>query len=416
MKLIVEGPCRLKGNVKISGAKNAALPIMAACLLTEEECTIKGVPDLLDVRTMMDLLGVLGAQVERNGDTLRIRAKEIKSNKAPYELVRVMRASFLVLGPLFSRVGKAVVSLPGGCAIGERPVNLHIDGIKRIGGKVRMEHGYVIAEREGASGGNIYLDIPTVTGTENLLMASVLLPGETIIENPAREPEVVDLFKVLVKMGADIEWDGIGRIKVRGVEKLCGFEHRIIPDRIEAGTFMVAAAITGGDVVVEGVVPDHLDAVIEKLRECGCQVDVDGDRVEVRGPNRPRSISIVTAPYPGFPTDMQAQFMALLSVADGTSTIRETIFERRFMHAMELARMGAQITIMGDTAFVRGVEKLHGAEVTATDLRASASLVVAGLRAHGKTVIGEIHHLDRGYEKLDEKLRRLGAWVERRED
>ncbi len=416
MKLVVKGPCRLEGSVRVSGAKNAALPIMAACLLTEEECTIKGVPDLLDVRTMVELLKVLGAQVERNGDTMKIRAEEIKSNRAPYELVRAMRASFLVLGPLFSRVGSAVVSLPGGCAIGERPVNLHIDGIRRMGGDVRMEHGYVIAEKGEASGGSIYLDIPTVTGTENLLMASVLLPGETVIENPAREPEVVDLFKVLVKMGARVEWDGIGRIRVKGVEKLHGFEHRVIPDRIEAGTFMAAAAITGGDVIVEGVIPEHLDAVTEKLRECGCQVDLGEDRVRVKGPERPRPVNIVTAPYPGFPTDMQAQFMALLSVADGTSTIRETIFERRFMHAMELARMGAQITITGDTAFVKGVEKLHGAEVTATDLRASASLVIAGLRAHGKTVIGEIHHLDRGYERLDEKLRRLGAWVERRED
>ncbi len=412
-RFVIKGPVKLYGRISASGSKNATLPIMAASLLTEDPCVIEGVPDLRDVRTMMDLLRSLGAEVERDGDKIFIDAKEIKSNKAPYDLVKTMRASFLVLGPLFSRVGEAIVSLPGGCAIGERPVNLHIDGIRKMGGNVRMEHGYVIAEKGGAKGGMIYLDIPTVTGTENLLMASVLLDGETVIDNPAKEPEVVDLCNVLRKMGADIEWDGIGRIRVRGVAKLKGFRHRVISDRIEAGTLLTAAAITGGEVEVTNVIPSHLDATIDKLRECGCDVESEGGRIWIKAPDRPKPLNIVTAPYPGFPTDMQAQFMALLSIGMGTSTIRETIFEKRFLHAAELLRMGADITIKGDTAVIVGVEELQGAEVMATDLRASASLVIAGLRARGITIVDRIYHLDRGYERLDEKLNKLGAEIRR---
>ncbi len=413
-RLVIEGPVKLSGRVKVSGAKNAALPIMAATILTNEPCKIEGVPRLLDTETMILLLRELGADVSwEGGSTLTVRTSGIKSSVAPYELVKRMRASFLVLGPLFSRFGEAKVSLPGGCAIGERPVDLHMEGLRKLGGHVFLDHGYVVAKRERVKGGKIYLDVPSVTGTENILMAASTTEEETVIENPAKEPEVLDLCSVLVKMGVEIEWDGPSRLVVRGKRNLSGFSHTIIPDRIEAGTFMVASAITGGEVVVEGAEPSHLEVVMEKLRESGCSVEVDGKSIFVKGPDRPKSLSIVTGPYPGFPTDMQAQFMALLSVGSGVSTIRETIFERRFLHAAELSRMGANIKIEGDTAIIVGVEHLQGAEVVATDLRASASLVLAGLRAKGRTVVDRICHLDRGYEFLDKKLASIGAEIRR---
>ncbi len=412
-RLLVYGPTRLEGKVRVSGAKNATLPIMAASLLTDEVCRIEEAPKLRDTETMARLLTELGSKVVMGDGSITIEAKDIKTLKAPYNLVKQMRASFLVLGPLFSRFGEARVSLPGGCAIGERPVNLHLEGLKKMGAEIRVEHGYVIAERKSKGENRIYLDIPTVTGTENLIMAASLIGDETVIENPAKEPEVVDLCNVLKKMGVEIEWTEPSRIVVRGKKKLSGFSHKVIPDRIEAGTFLVASAITGGEVLVENAIPDHMDAVLEKLKECGCEVENGERSIWIRGPKRPKSTSIVTSPYPGFPTDMQAQFMALLSVATGVSTIRETVFEKRFLHAAELSRMGANIKIKGDMAIVVGIDRLQGAEVTATDLRASASLVIAGLRAHGKTIIDDIYHLDRGYERLDEKLKGLGAEIER---
>lgn len=410
--LVIEGGRRLKGEVSVSGAKNAVLPIMAASLLTDEECIVRNVPDLRDVRTMVALLERLGVEVDWRPGVLRLRASRIEEPVAPYELVKTMRASVLVLGPLVAREGYAKVSLPGGCAIGERPIDLHIKGLQQLGAEVWLEHGYVVA-RAGRLKGNVYLfDKITVTGTENILMAAVLAHGETILENVAQEPEVWDLVEVLRKMGAKItKLDGA--LKVEGVDRLSGFEHEVMPDRIEAATFLIAGAMVGDEVVVKGAVKEHMVAVLTKLSQCGVRIEeVDGG-LKVYGCENIRAVDMETFPYPGFPTDVQAQYMAMMCIADGTSVITENIFERRFMHVAELRRMGADITVEGNRAVVRGVDRLIGAPVMASDLRASSSLVLAGLVAQGKTTVSRIYHLDRGYEKFDEKLTRLGAAIKR---
>ncbi len=412
-KLKIRGGTRLAGEITVSGAKNAALPILAASLLTADEFIVDNVPQLQDVATALKLLKLMGVSVERDGATVRLKADALTKTEAPYELVKTMRASILVLGPLMARTGSARVSLPGGCAIGARPVDQHIKGLEALGATVRIENGFVVAEAKRLRGARIATDMVTVTGTENLMMAAVLADGETILENAAREPEVVDLAAALNAMGARIRGAGTDCIAIEGVERLHGARHRVMADRIETGTFLSAVVAAGGHAALRGAAAGTLHAVLDKLREAGAQIDAQNGALRIRMDSRPRAVSLRTAPYPDFPTDMQAQFMALNCVADGVGAITETIFENRFMHVHELQRLGANITIDGNTATVRGVGKLAGAPVMATDLRASASLVVAALAAEGETTVDRIYHLDRGYEAMEKKLAALGADVQR---
>jgi len=412
-KLRIEGGRALRGSVPISGAKNAALPILAAGLLSADPLVIDNVPRLHDVDTALQLLGRMGVRSERDGGTVALDASSVGSVEAPYELVRTMRASILVLGPLVARFGEARVSLPGGCAIGQRPVDQHIKGLQAMGASIAIEHGYVVAKASRLKGARIVTDMVTVTGTENLMMAAVLADGETVIENAAREPEVIDLARALVAMGARIEGAGTDRVVVQGVERLGGARHRVMADRIEAGTFLCAVAATGGEVELTSVEPQAMDATLEKLREAGARIEAGADHVRLSMSRRPSAVNLRTAPYPGFATDMQAQFMALNTVAEGTGVVTETIFENRFMHVLEMQRLGADITIEGNTAIVRGVPRLSGAAVMATDLRASAGLVIAGLVADGETLVDRIYHLDRGYERMEDKLAALGARIDR---
>jgi UDP-N-acetylglucosamine 1-carboxyvinyltransferase len=412
-KLLIEGGNPLHGEVAISGAKNAALPLLCAALLTAEPVTFANVPDLNDIGTMLKLLAQMGVKVHRHEHSVTLNAAALDNPVAHYELVKTMRAAILVLGPLVARCGEARVSLPGGCAIGARPVDQHIKGLQAMGAEVTVEHGYVHAKAARLKGARLFTDLVTVTGTENLMMAACLGDGETVIENAAREPEVVDLANCLNAMGARISGAGSDVIRIQGVAQLHGTEHRIMPDRIETGTYLCAAAAAGGKIRLTGTSASYLDVVIDKLLDAGCLIEATRDAITLTAPQRLTAVSIRTAPYPAFPTDMQAQFMAINAVASGTAVIRETIFENRFMHAVELIRLGADIKIDGNTAFVTGVPKLQGANVMATDLRASASLVVAGLVAEGETLIERIYHLDRGYERLDHKLTALGARVRR---
>ncbi len=412
-RLSIEGGVPLRGDVAVSAAKNAALPALAAALLTARPLTLTNVPALGDVRTMLKLLGTLGARVERGGREVTLAVERVASDLAPYELVSTMRASVLVLGPLVARHGSARVALPGGCAIGVRPIDQHLKGLATLGAEIAIENGYVVARASRLKGARIATDLVTVTGTENLMMAAALAEGVTVIENAAREPEVGDLAALLTAMGARLHGVGTGRIEIEGVPELGGAVHRVVPDRIEAGTLIVAGAITHGDVRVTEMVPDHLAAVLAKLDECGIALQTGPDWVRVTGAGRPRAADIVTSPFPGFPTDMQAQLMALLGLADGQSKVTETIFENRFMHVAELARMGASIAADGSVAIIQGVETYQGAQVMASDLRASAALVLAGLAARGRTEISRIYHLDRGYERLESKLAALGARIER---
>jgi UDP-N-acetylglucosamine 1-carboxyvinyltransferase len=414
-KLQVAGGLPLDGEVRVSGAKNAALPILAATLLASEPVAIGNVPHLQDVTTMIELLGRMGATVtvdERMN--IEVDASTLRQPVAPYDLVKTMRASILVLGPLLARFGEADVSLPGGCAIGARPVNIHVAGLQAMGAEISIENGYIRARASRLRGARLVLDTVTVTGTENLMMAATLADGQTVIENAAREPEVVDLADCLNALGAKVRGAGTDTIVIDGVERLHGGSHRVLPDRIEAGTYLVAGAITSGRVHLKQVAPEHLDAVLAKLREAGATVTSGADWIELdmRG-RRPRAIDLRTAPYPAFPTDMQAQFAALDTIADGVGTIIETIFENRFMHMLEMRRLGAEIRLEGNTAIIKGVPKLQAAPVMATDLRASASLVLAGLVAEGRTVIDRIYHIDRGYEAIEEKLSALGADIRR---
>jgi UDP-N-acetylglucosamine 1-carboxyvinyltransferase len=411
-KIVVRKSKPLKGYVKINGAKNAVLPIIAATLLAKDKSVIKGVPNLKDVHVISDLLRHLGAKVEFNEDTLIVDASDIKTCEAPYELVRKMRASFLVMGPLLARFKSSKISMPGGCAIGTRPIDLHLKGFKSLGANIEMDHGFVEAKADKLVGTKLYLDFPSVGATENIMMAAVLAEGTTIIENVAEEPEIVDLANFLNEMGANIKGAGTNTIRIKGVQELKGAVHTVIPDRIEAGTYMVAAAITKGDVVVDNVLIDHLKPTIAKLREVGCEVYEMENSVRVVGPKEIKATDIKTLPHPGFPTDMQSQFMALLSVAKGTGVVIETVFENRFMNVAELNRMGANIKIEGRSAVVQGVEKLQGSTVNATDLRAGAALILAGLVSEGETIIGETHHIYRGYVDIDKKLRALGADIE----
>jgi len=410
-KLVIRGGKRLKGEVEISGAKNAALPIVAASLLASGTSMVSRVPNLKDVLTIGQLIRHLGAEFSHEDNKTVINTERIRIFEAPYELVRTMRASILVLGPLVAKFGKAKVSLPGGCAIGARPINLHLMGFEKMGAKIELESGYVMAKAKRLKGASVYFDIPTVTGTENLMMAATLAKGMTLLENAAREPEVVDLANALISMGAKIKGAGESVIEIEGVDELRPLNYSVIPDRIETVTFMIFAGITGGDIIIKGCKLEHLDAPIIKLKEAGLVFEHRTEGIRVIGPSRPKATDIKTMPYPGFPTDMQAQFMALMSMAEGTSMIKETIFENRFMHVAELKRMGADITVEGSTAMVKGVSRLKGAPLMATDLRASASLIVAALAAEGETVIHRIYHLERGYEKMEEKLLRLGAYV-----
>lgn len=413
-KLLIEGGERLRGEVRISGAKNAALPILCAALLTPDTLRVQNVPHLRDVTTSLSLLGQMGVDVELDEKLgIGLNAREIHNPVAPYEMVKTMRASVLVLGPLVARFGEAKVSLPGGCAIGLRPIDQHIKGLEAMGARIAIEHGYVHAQAARLKGARIVMDLVTVTGTENLMMAAVLAEGTTVLENSAREPEVVDLANCLRAMGARIKGDGTDVITVEGVDRLRGGTYRVMPDRIEMGTFLVAGAITQGDIRLRGTRPELLDAVVAKLREAGAQVEEQADSMRVSMSGTPKSVSLRTAPFPAFPTDMQAQFMALNSVAAGTAVITETIFENRFMHVQELRRLGAEIDVEGNTAIVRGRSALEGANVMATDLRASACLVLAGLVAKGETLVDRIYHLDRGYECIEEKLSQLGARIRR---
>ena len=413
-KLVIEGGVPLTGSVAISGAKNAALPILTAALLTDEPLLINNVPHLRDVSTMLNLLmqmGVTTSLDEKGG--VELRAGKITDPVAPYELVKTMRASVLVLGPLVARLGEARVSLPGGCAIGLRPVDQHLKGLQALGATIDMEQGYMIARAGRLKGTRICLDIVTVTGTENLMMAATLADGVTVIENAAREPEITDLAACLTAMGAKISGAGSDVITIEGVERLHGARYSVMPDRIETGTFLVAAAVTGGDVRLTGARPDTLDAVLDKLREAGVHIETGSDWIHVKANGALKAVNVRTAPYPAFPTDMQAQFMALNTVAEGASRIVETIFENRFMHVQEMQRLGADIAVEGNTAVIQGVAGLNGATVMATDLRASASLVIAGLAARGETTVERIYHLDRGYERIEEKLSKLGARIRR---
>ena len=412
-KLKILGGLPLVGEVQAAGAKNAALPILCASLLTADPLELSNVPQLQDIATTIRLLKLLGVKTERDEERLTLQADSLVSTEAPYELVKTMRASILVLGPLLARFGEARVSLPGGCAIGQRPVDQHIKGLQAMGAQIEIEQGFVVARATRLKGARIVTDMVTVTGTENLMMAACLAEGETILENAAREPEVVDLAKVLVAMGAQIEGAGTDRLVIRGVERLHGASHRIMADRIETGTFLCAAAACGGDVTVRATDPWSMDVTIDRLRETGATLTSGPDWVRLQANGRPRAVSVRTAPYPGFATDMQAQFMALDAVADGTATVVETIFENRFMHVQELRRLGANIRIEGNTAIVQGVPALSGATVMATDLRASASLVIAGLAARGETTVERIYHLDRGYARMEARLQALGAQIKR---
>lgn len=412
-KLKILGGLPLVGEVQAAGAKNAALPILCASLLTADPLELSNVPQLQDIATTIRLLKLLGVKTERDEERLTLQADSLVSTEAPYELVKTMRASILVLGPLLARFGEARVSLPGGCAIGQRPVDQHIKGLQAMGAQIEIEQGFVVARAPRLKGARIVTDMVTVTGTENLMMAACLAEGETILENAAREPEVVDLAKVLVAMGAQIEGAGTDRLVIRGVERLHGTSHRIMADRIETGTFLCAAAACGGDVTVRATDPWSMDVTIDRLRETGATLTSGPDWVRLQANGRPRAVSVRTAPYPGFATDMQAQFMAMDAVADGTATVVETIFENRFMHVQELRRLGANIRIEGNTAIVQGVPALSGATVMATDLRASASLVIAGLAARGETTVERIYHLDRGYARMEARLQALGARIER---
>lgn len=411
-KIVVRKSQPLKGTVKINGAKNAVLPIIAATLLAKGESVLKGVPNLRDVHVISDLLRHLGAKVEFNEDVLTVDATNIDTCEAPYELVRKMRASFLVMGPLLARFQSSKISMPGGCAIGTRPIDLHLKGFKSLGAHVEMDHGFIEAKADKLIGTKLYLDFPSVGATENIMMAAVCAEGTTIIENVAEEPEIVDLANFLNEMGANVKGAGTNTIKIKGVEELKGATHTVIPDRIEAGTYMVAAAITKGDVLVDNVLIDHLKPTIAKLREIGCEVFEMDNSVRVIGPKEIKPTDIKTLPHPGFPTDMQSQFMALLSVSKGTGVVIETVFENRFMNVQELNRMGANIKIEGRSAVVQGVDQLQGSTVNATDLRAGAALVLAGLVSEGETVIGDTYHIFRGYVDIDKKLNALGANIE----
>ena len=419
-KLLIRGGRSLQGTVTISGAKNAALPELCAALLTADPVTLRNVPRLQDVSTALKLLRNMGVAIDRaeaTPDVVVLNAGHISAREAPYDLVKTMRASILVLGPLLARFGEARVSLPGGCAIGSRPVDQHIKGLQAMGAEIVVEHGYIVAKADRSKGGlkgaRITTDMVTVTGTENLLMAATLAQGETILENAAQEPEIPDLAEMLIAMGAKIEGHGTSRIRIEGVERLHGVSHAVIPDRIETGTFLCAVAAAGGDVTLQRANARHLDTVIEKLREAGATITAGADWIRVVGNGRPRAVSFRTSEYPAFPTDMQAQFMTLNCIADGSSVVTETIFENRFMHVNELVRLGARIEVDGHTAVVHGVNRLSGATVMATDLRASASLVIAGLVAEGDTVVDRIYHLDRGYDQMEAKLRGIGADIER---
>jgi UDP-N-acetylglucosamine 1-carboxyvinyltransferase len=412
-KFIIEGGKKLEGRVRISGSKNAALPVLVSSLLANGWSTYHNIPDLADIRTIKKLLANHGAQMEGQGETLRINGGNITSCEAPYDLVRTMRASVLVLGPLVARMGQARVSLPGGCAIGARPVNLHLKALEAMGAEIELKEGYVEAKAKRLQGARIYFDISTVGGTENIMMAAALAKGTTRMENAAKEPEVVNLADTLKAMGAKIKGAGTDVITIEGVDSLRPCEVNVIPDRIEAGTFMIAAAITGGDVILEGCDANHLDALILKLKEAGIAVSAVEGGIRVQGAPEIKSVDVKTLPYPGFPTDLQAQIMALMAVSRGSSVITETIFENRFMHVAELKRLGANIAVDGHNAVIKGVKKLKGAPVMATDLRASASLVVAGLVAEGKTTLSRVYHIDRGYQAIEKKLTALGASIKR---
>ncbi|ERM92651.1 MAG: UDP-N-acetylglucosamine 1-carboxyvinyltransferase [Caldanaerobacter sp.] len=412
-KFVVEKSPPLKGTVKISGAKNSVLPIIAASLLSSDEVILEDIPSLEDVNVMIELIKNFGALCELDNGKLKIRV-DIKDVEAPYELVKKMRASFLVMGPILAKLGHAKISMPGGCAIGARPIDLHLKGFQSLGADITIGHGYVEARAKKLTGKKIYLDFPSVGATENIMMAAVFADGVTVIENAAEEPEIVDLANFLNKMGANIKGAGTDTIRIEGVKELKGAEHTVIPDRIEAGTFMVAAAMTGGNVLIENVIVDHVRSVIAKLTECGVKITEEKGGLRVKGVKNYKAVDIKTLPYPGFPTDMQAQMMAMMTVAKGTSVIIETVFENRFMHVSELKRMGANIKIEGRSAMITGVDHLTGAEVKATDLRAGAALVLAGLIAEGRTEINDIYHVDRGYVKMEEKLRALGAKIYRK--
>jgi UDP-N-acetylglucosamine 1-carboxyvinyltransferase len=417
-KIVIRGGRPLEGEVAVSGSKNAALPILISSLLTSEPCVYQGIPQLVDINTTLKLLAGLGVVVNKEpwtkiGGDLTLRADRVRNFEASYDLVKTMRASFLVLGPLLARFGHARVSTPGGCAIGTRPVNLHLKGLSEMGATIEQVHGYVEAKAKKLQGAKIYLDLPSVGATENLMLAASLAEGTTIIENAAKEPEIDDLATVLNKMGARVEGAGSDIIRIEGVTSLQGLTHRIIPDRIEAASFVIGGALTGGEVLVTGARPDHLEAFLIKLKEAAVELDITTNGVRVKGDGAIKSVDITTLPYPGFPTDLQAQMMVLMSIADGVSVITETIFENRFMHAQELDRMGADIRLEGNRAVVRGVKELSGAPVMATDLRASVSLILAGLVAGGMTEVSRVYHLDRGYEHIEKKLSALGAAIER---
>ena len=411
-KIIVRKSNPLNGRVRIDGAKNAVLPIIAATLLAKGKSVLREVPNLKDVHVISDLLRHLGAEVEYEGTTLTVDATNLTTYDAPYELVRKMRASFLVMGPLRARFNQTKISVPGGCAIGTRPIDLHLKGFKALGADVVMDHGFVEAKTDKLVGSKLYLDFPSVGATENIMMAAVLAEGTTIIENAAEEPEIVDLANFLNEMGADVKGAGTNTIRIKGVKELTATEHDVIPDRIEAATFMVAAAMTKGDITVENVILEHLKPVTAKLREAGCEVIEMDKSIRVIGPEKLKAVDIKTLPHPGFPTDVQAQFMAMLTVSKGTGVVIETVFENRFMHVAEFNRMGANIKIEGRSAIVEGVEKLYGAKVNATDLRAGAALILCGLIAEGETEIGEIYHIQRGYVDIDKKITALGGNIE----
>jgi len=412
-KILITGGKKLSGMVKISGSKNASLPILVAALLTDEDCMVKNVPHLQDVETILALLRILGKRISHHNKRIKISSTYRLDSEAPYELVKKMRASILVMGPLLGRLGRVRASLPGGCAIGARPINLHLRGFRKLGAKVSLERGYVQLDAPRLHGANIYLDFPSVGATENLMMAATRAKGRTVIENAASEPEIQDLASFLNKMGAKIKGTGTNIIEIEGVNALSGTVHEVIPDRIETGTFMVAAAVTGGNVAIRGADPGHLEAVITKLREAGAKITLNNREIRVTSGKNLKATDIETIPYPGFPTDMQAQWMVLMSLTKGTSIITETVFENRFLHVGELQRMGSSIQVKGNSAIVKGVPKLSGAPVMATDLRASAALILAALAAEGKTEIFGVNHLDRGYEDIEKKLKRLGARIKR---
>lgn len=418
-KIVIEGGRPLHGKVKISGAKNSSLPLMAACLLTDEKVELTNVPPLRDIHTMNKILLALGVKTTflwekiNLNDKITLHAKKITNNEAHYDLVRTMRASILVLGPLLARTGQARVSLPGGCAIGARPVNLHLKALEQMGAKIRLDGGYIEASARKLKGATIIFDQITVTGTENIMMAATLADGRTVIENAAREPEITDLAEMLRKMGANVTGDGTPTITIDGVDKLHGTRHDVIPDRIEAGTFMIAAAMTHGEILIEDMIPAHVDALTQKLREAGAEIIPNGTSLFVKGPKILKAVDATTAPYPGFATDFQAQFMAMMSVAEGSCVVTETIFENRFMHVLELTRMGADLKADGKNVFIKGVGRLQAAPVMATDLRASASLVLAALAAKGISDIHRVYHIDRGYVNIEKKMRKLGARVKR---